>query len=724
MQPSRPPLSRRRFLTASLLAASCAGVALNSQLPSANAQGRPAPATPATPATPWNALKRADPQLKMGTFDFIKLASWLSNNAPTTANAPRLASLNARYPALRSTLNDLGKAEIAPTTAQDKAGVYAVLNLEFESEAAARAYAPDAGGDAGGKVFCQFQKWVDVFVPAREEAVVATLDAAGLVWAEVAETGIQPPPPRIAVGNEKTKGAVDGIVAGGRGGLTGKNVVIAVVDSGIDFHHPDFVTYDAQGVPTSRIVAFWDTTTGGANTAVGSAAVGSAAPISYPNGTSVGRVYSQADLTAELRGARARISSWDSNGHGTACAGIAAGNGNASDGKIQGVAPDAQIIAVRIGGQSSGLENSYLINAICEWVHGTAGARPSVVSCSYGGQGGGADGQRIEERQLSARFAPTIGGRALCVAAGNKGEGDIVRLTKTLAPEAKTAENRPLPFQSKADAGTQVRFLSDGGPIWIYLDTNDIEKLSLSVSEDVEREDERADVLPVSTNPFTGQSLITLYAGEGVKQLNLLNRGDKPIVANILLGNGLFGKSKNLETSVGTPGSALGVITVGSYDWNDTIEQFGRPVSVSQGTLRGLTSLQIGGLSSYSSRGPLRTGENKPEIVAPGQFFVAPYSANSEESYDSSKGAIYNRDSTGFYRFFNGTSAATPYVSGIVALLLEKNPTLSTGALKTLLQNGATRDQNTGATPNASWGNGKLDVAAVDRMIAAVPAGK
>ena len=701
-------VSKARGVLAFALVAGCVFVGAHSAL-------SPTKMLAQAPAAPqWNALTRADPALKMGVLDLAKLSYWVQANAPETKGKTTLSS---RYPALKSNIESavktLNRANVKQdknqpadlATARDSAGVYAVLNLEFDSEAAAKAYKP--GADS--RVFCQFQKWVDVFVPASEEAIVGTLDARGLKWAEVADTGVQPPPPSIEVGG-KSKGTADGIVKGGRGGLTGKNVVIAVVDSGIDFHHPDFVSYDKNGVPTSRILAFWDTTTGGATGGV-AGAIGSAAPISYPNGASVGRVYSQADLTAELRGGRARIASWDSNGHGTACAGIAAGNGNAADGKNKGVAPDAQIIAVRVGGQGEGLENSYLLNAICAWVHAKAGAMPSVVSCSFGGQGGGADGQRIEERQLSARFAADVKGRALCVAAGNEGEGDVVRLNRTLEP------------QTMGDSGTQMRFFSNGGPVWIYLDTDEIDDLQLGLIEgdDVEEKD-RAQLLPVSTNPFTGQSLITLLTGEGVKQLSLRNGGKKPMEADILLANGLFGQSKNLATSIGSPGSTLNAITVGSYDWNDTIEQFGRPVSVSQQTLRGLTSLQIGNLSSYSSRGPLRTGENKPEIVAPGQFFVAPYSANSEESFDTSRGTIYNRDSTGFYRFFNGTSAATPYVSGVVALLLQKNPSLTAGQIKGLLQSGATRDQNTGDVPNANWGNGKLDVAAVDKMIAAVPA--
>ena len=56
-------------------------------------------------------------------------------------------------------------------------------------------------------------------------------------------------------------------------------MIIAVIDSGIDFRHPDFITYDAAGLPTSHVLYFWDTLSEGyAN------GVGSPAPISYSNG--------------------------------------------------------------------------------------------------------------------------------------------------------------------------------------------------------------------------------------------------------------------------------------------------------------------------------------------------------------------------------------------------------------------------------------------------------
>ena len=54
-------------------------------------------------------------------------------------------------------------------------------------------------------------------------------------------------------------------------------------------------------------------------------------------------------------------------------------------------------------------------------------------------------------------------------------------------------------------------------------------------------------------------------------------------------------------------------------------------------------------------------------------------------------------------------SAAAPVVTGIVALMLEVNPTLDAGSIKKILQDTARSDRFTGPTPNTLWGHGKVD---------------
>ena len=124
--------------------------------------------------------------------------------------------------------------------------------------------------------------------------------------------------------------------------------------------------------------------------------------------------------------------------------------------------------------------------------------------------------------------------------------------------------------------------------------------------------------------------------------------------------------------------------------------------------------MKIGSLSDYSNPGYLRIGKTvKPEITSPGQWFTAAAAINSPA----------NRDTTGLYRQFNGTSAATPYTAGVVALLMEKNPEITLGEIKTALQKSASPPSKLNdpdhATPlpNPYWGYGKLDRAAVERML-------
>ncbi len=274
---------------------------------------------------------------------------------------------------------------------------YKVIHLEFRDADACERFKAD-----GATVFCRFGRFADLFVDAGKNlADVLFKDKnAGIVWFDLSTTAIAPPPPPRK--DKEAARAFETVVRGGIGDLSGKGVIVAVVDTGIDFRHPDFVTYDGDGKPTSRLLAYWDTASDAyAND------VGGKAPVSYPNGASVGTLYSRDDLTRELRAAKPRIHVWDINGHGTACASVAAGNGNAREGKrYAGVAPQADLMAVRIQDSGPGLENSYLLNAICGWIDELAKkeGKPVVLSCSFGGHGGGHDGYRVDERQLSAQL--------------------------------------------------------------------------------------------------------------------------------------------------------------------------------------------------------------------------------------------------------------------------------------------------------------------------------
>jgi subtilisin family serine protease len=80
----------------------------------------------------------------------------------------------------------------------------------------------------------------------------------------------------------------------------------------------------------------------------------------------------------------------------------------------------------------------------------------------------------------------------------------------------------------------------------------------------------------------------------------------------------------------------------------------------------------------------------------------------------------------GYHLAWSGTSAATPYVVGVIALMLEKNPTLDAKQIRDIITRTAKADSFTraaGQTPNPEWGYGKIDSAAALRATPAAAGG-
>ncbi len=139
--------------------------------------------------------------------------------------------------------------------------------------------------------------------------------------------------------------------------------------------------------------------------------------------------------------------------------------------------------------------------------------------------------------------------------------------------------------------------------------------------------------------------------------------------------SGIYGKQfySNNFCTIGTPGDAENVITVGSFvtktNWTDMLGNEQSKPAV------------IGSKSDFSSLGPLRNGTTKPTISAPGQVIFAAHSKDTEEAPDTTK--MINQ----YYIGFNGTSMAAPHVTGCVALMLQMKPNLTYGDIKINMQN-------------------------------------
>jgi subtilisin family serine protease len=106
--------------------------------------------------------------------------------------------------------------------------------------------------------------------------------------------------------------------------------------------------------------------------------------------------------------------------------------------------------------------------------------------------------------------------------------------------------------------------------------------------------------------------------------------------------------------------------------------------------------------------GPSRDGRQKPEIAAPGQFVSAALASGSRLAGLTQRADTANRVLT-----IEGTSMSAPVMTGVVALMLQKKPTLTLADLRTILQNTSRRDAAIGAPVwDPNFGFGKIDVAA------------
>ncbi len=178
------------------------------------------------------------------------------------------------------------------------------------------------------------------------------------------------------------------------GGATGKGAVIGIIDTGIDLTHPDFKNDDG----TTRVKALWDQNDSGGP---------------RPDGYNYGTEWSEAAINAGPTRER------DDVGHGTHVAGIAAGNGRASNNVATrytyvGIAPEADILVV-----NSRFDTPSVVDA-ANWIFNRAAAmgEPAVVNLSLGAQYGGHDGTYDLDRALAALSGP---GRIVVAAAGNEG---------------------------------------------------------------------------------------------------------------------------------------------------------------------------------------------------------------------------------------------------------------------------------------------------------------
>ena len=188
--------------------------------------------------------------------------------------------------------------------------------------------------------------------------------------------------------------------------LFGEGVIIAIIDSGIDYSHPDFRNEDGS----TRILAIWDQTI----------------PGNPPEGFRIGSLYTGEQINEGLQTPMPQrlsiVPSVDLSGHGTHVAGIAAGNGRASNGLYRGVASSSELLIVKLGESISGSfpRTTQLMEAL-EFVvrYSISIGRPLAINISFGNNYGSHTGRTLLESFIDD--ISNIGRNSIVIGTGNEG---------------------------------------------------------------------------------------------------------------------------------------------------------------------------------------------------------------------------------------------------------------------------------------------------------------
>ena len=481
-------------------------------------------------------------------------------------------------------------------------------------------------------------------------------------------------------------------------GQSGVGVLVGAVDSGIDGKHADFRRPDGS----TRLVSVWDQTATG----------------TPPHGFTYGVEYGQAQIDAQP----SKVT--DDFGHGTHVMGIAAGDGSAT-GHGQpgftyvGMAPEADLCMVKTDLSASGIADG--VNYIFQVA--AARGEPAVVNLSIGTQEGPHDGTLDLDRLLNALTGP---GRIIVAAAGNEGADHIhARVGLASGPQSmtlsvpsytpsSTANDDYFIVSSWYSAADQVSFTltTPNGTVLGPVAPGDslvgqatssgyIDIYNNTVSERGDHEihfqvyDPSGSPPPAAgswTAHFTPGSL----GGSGIvdSYVEASSLGDGSVIAFWTAGY-VFGGVIN------APGDADSVICVGAHVTKQCWPAL-------DGSTRCFNPApELGSIAIFSSQGPRRDGVQKPDLTAPGMTVASSKTTT----------VLFPPDevtSDGTHIVFSGTSMSTPHVSGAVALLLSHRTHAqdSPSQVRSILEGSARADAFTGAVPNATWGYGKLDIAA------------
>ncbi len=462
--------------------------------------------------------------------------------------------------------------------------------------------------------------------------------------------------------------------------LRGEGVLVAIIDTGIDYLNPAFIREDQ----TTKIVSIWDQTI--------------ESEIS-PFNTEFGTEYTMEQINQALASDAPLeiVPSMDEIGHGTTMAAIAVGNDNPSE-NFYGVVPDAELIVVKLRQAKQPLRDFYVIpegtncyqeNNLMWGLHycylkSNELRRPVVICLGSGTSMDAHDG--LSPLCVMCNLLADVPNVVVVSGVGNEGNkgrhfyGIIEPNIGSTTVELNVAEGEfgfTMVLWGDAPGIFSIDILSPSGEfiprIPVGIRVNRV--LSFIFETTVIHLDYH------TVESQTGDQLILFRfqnVSSGIWRINVYGQSNLAAGFHIWLPMGDFISSDtyfiqpNIYTTTLSPATARIPIAVTAYN----------PVN--------------GNLYVNSGRGYTRSNVIKPELAAPGVNYIAPSSANE-------------------YTTHSGSSVATAHSAGIAAMVLEwgtvrnNSPGMDSLAVKNFLIRGANRRQNLNY-PNRDWGFGIIDI--------------
>ena len=463
--------------------------------------------------------------------------------------------------------------------------------------------------------------------------------------------------------------------------LRGKGTAVAVIDSGIDYQNEVF-----RNAGGSRIAYLWDQS-------LEEESDMGAAKVPY------GRLFRKRDIDLALDSENpfSIVPSRDTNGHGTALAGIAAGNMVQGE-NFTGAAPEATLIIIKVKPAKQYLRNFYLYppeaevfqedDVMMAIAFAIRLAKELRVPLSICVGIGSSQGAHLGTNALSqyVDYVANFSQVSVSVAAGNEGNtrnhstGIFSQEREKIVTELRVAER---------EQGFTMEFWGEPPEIYelsIQSPTGEI----LEVSSSIGSRTQELSFVFVETKVYvnyilierqTGYSLVYIrffHPASGIWKIFTQGKNKQNVQFHMwlpvegLISQDTYFLEPSPYTTVTAPGDARNSITATAYQHRD------------------------GSIYIAAGRGYTPDGMVTPHLAAPGVNVKVPLV----------RGGFGTR---------SGTSISAAQTAGIAALLFEwaiirdNQPFFTGSSVKYYLQRGARREENM-QYPNPEWGYGKVDL--------------